>query len=686
MYQPRAVRTNKKFVAIPQSHFPKGYISTLSQSRMPPDGLATMINGTLEQDSVPRPRPPFIPYGAAFLGTCIGMGTFIKMVGGKPEHWEISMQVISGVAEVCTRKDGGTWTAIGGSYNTSAWVVFTPAAALNSDGTQDSRVYISNGKDAMSYLDIGSNTLITYTGLATPSAPTATPTGLTGTNFTQYYRISANNAGGESAASANGNHQIQVARDFWTTGEYITVTWSAVTGATSYNIYTSDISGQESYLATVSGLTFVDDGSITINVFKQAPSSDSSAGPVVSNMINMDNQLFGVGDPNNPQFLWYSGQGLHLGDFSFNPQGGGYVGIDYGGDSVPTAPFAFHDGHGNPVLSILTHGPAGRGKLYHMQFTTTTVGTTTLTYPNVYEASAQDGTPAQLGVAIYNNNAYYCTGTQFKTTGIKPNVINILSTDTIFNQGIPDLQNLNLGALSGTIAQEYLGKIYFAVATGSSTTNNELWILDLTRGGLWILRWPVSVKYMWLYEDNNGKAHFLTLQGNTVLELDLLRQATPHQDNGVAFQCVIGSGAMVFDKGGVAMFSSYFTYFKLIFPAGQIVANIYGITEDDPSEKLLATDTLNAVVDASLGYYGQMLWSDPTAGTPSNLFNAPLSYSGDPGPITRTTTDIQVMPLEVDDIINQQSWQVVTNQIGCDYLLSSVTTTGYTVPMLYYGQ
>jgi hypothetical protein len=679
VFQPKTRPVNKKFIPIAQVNFAKGYISTLTDSRMPLDGLARMVNMWLEQDSVPRPRPPFIKYGQDYLGICIGQGTFTKIVAGRPQYWEISMQVVGGVAGVYIRKDGGDWTGVGGNYDTSAWTTFTPAAAINFSGAEDARVYISNRVNNMSYYDIGSNTIIQYTGLATPSAPTVVQSGLTGSNFTQYYRITANNQGGESAASASGSVPISTARDFWGSGESITVSWPTVTGAQSYSIYTADISGQEAYLATVSGTTFKDDGTVAINVFKLAPNNDSSSGPKLGQLINMDNQLFGCDDPDNPSYLWYSGQAQHLGDFSFNPEGGGYVGIDYGGDTLPTIPFSFQDGKGNPVLSILTHGAAGRGKLLHMTFTTTQVGSTSVTYPNVYEASSKDGTPAPRGVAIYNNNAYYCTGTAFKTTGIKPNVINILSTDTISNQLIPDLARINLAALAGASALEYLGKIYFSLPVDGSSKNNTVWILDLTRGGLWILEWPVSIDHMWLYEDNQGDAHLVTLQNNKALELDLKRMSTPTQDNGEPFVTDLRSGAMVFDKGGVAMFSSYFTYFKFLAVQGVIDVSIDGIVQDSNVAQTLVTGQINAQAQISRTAFGQMTFSNPGA-------NLPITFSGNVGPVIQTSVAAQTLPLEVDEIVNQESWEITTNQAGCDYLLSSVTTTGYSIPRLYQGQ
>lgn len=787
---------NKKFVPIIQARFPKGYISLLSGSRIPNDGLATMLNYWLEQDSVPRPRPPFIAYGAPYGGTCIGQGTYTDHSTGKPVRYEISMQVTAtnevqtlsitgsptggtftltfgghtttslnynaaasdvqsalvalssiGAGNVLcaggtlpgtpvtitfqgtlantdpglithtdsltggtspavvitetteggnrgalyTRKDGAAWTLIAGNYRYSptAWASFAQGAQLNTSDAEDQRIYIVNGTDNLSYLDLGSMTVIVYTALATPTISSVTASsGLSGSIYNQYYRISANNAGGESAASTSVYAAISTARDYWTSStQYITIDWGAISGATSYNVYTADQSGNESWLATVNGTTFVDNGTIAINIYKPAPNNDSSGGPLMNTIINIDNTLYGCGDPTNLGYLWYSGQSQHFGDFSFNPQGGGYVGIDYGGDTIPTVPFPFHDGKGNPAPSVLTRGAAGRGKLYHLQQATTSVGSTTLAYLNVYEANAQDGCPSYRGVSIYNNNAYYLTGAAAKTTGTKADVVNILATDTLSDPILPDIRRLNLQALPNYVSLEFQGKIYWFVPTGGSTTNNEIWILDLTRGGLWIVSWQLadgsSVQHAWLYEDNNGATHFLIMTtSNVVLELDLARISTPTQDNGTPFPTLIGSGSMVFDSGGVAEVSSYFTYFKYLSPLGTRSETIYGLDETN-NYRIVASNIVSVATGSTRLIYGNLRYSNPDG---SSVYSAHHGTIGAPGIVNDVVPESYTDPLEVDEILSEQSWQIATTAAGCDHLLSSVTTTVYSIPRRYAGQ
>lgn len=667
MYTPSPSQRKRKQIAITQgapaqSGFKKGYMSFTTDSRMAFDALADMTNATLDQDNLPRPRPSLALHGQQPLGTMLGVSTFVKIVSGHPEKWDISVQVIAGVGKVHVRKDGDTWVAATGTnaYDDEAIVNFCQSG---------NRVYISNGVNNMSYYDITTGATVEYTTLATPSTPTATGTGLAGATYTYYYRISANNTVGESIASIADTEAVLLTRDQWVSGtKYVTVTWSSVVGATSYNIYVGTVAGSEKYLATISnGLSFIDDGTLAENAFKIAPAGNSTAGPKLTYMWNKDGQLLGVGDTANPDYLWYDGGATAVGDFSpFN--NGGYVGINSGGDTVPVAVRTFRTGKGDPAITVLSSGVAASGKMHHVVFTTTTFDNNVINIPNVQEANGQGGTVAPRAVVEANNSIWYPTGQDFKSTGTSANIQNILSTNSISNDILPDVQRLSLASMNMACGLVYENKIYWSLPV-SSTENNQIWVKDLSRRGIWIMPWIISAKFMWLSEDNTtGEISFCIYNGTNILKFT---RSVMTQDNGVAFNTRVAHEGLVWSDNGMSMGAIQEQRFKLLQPTGQINIRSFGLDEDG-AVNTLSTNSFTQVTSF-------------TAWNAYEFSDGYIEYSADVGEINYTSTAVTVMTNEIDETLNQLGWEILTDTIDCDYFLSTVFTTGVEIPRSYYG-
>jgi hypothetical protein len=671
MFVPEQIKKKRKQVSITQGDpsgqgWKRGYQSFVTDSRTPLDALSDLTNATLDQDNLPRPRPSLVLMGEQPLGPILGVGTFIKIESGSPVKYDISMQDISGTGKIHTRKDGETWVAAGGagnSYSDTATVNFCQSG---------NRVYISNGTDAMSYYDIATDAIVVYTALSTPSTPTATQTSLTGSNFTYYYRITANNEVGESAASTADSEDVLLARDSWATdgSDYITVTWSAVSGATSYNIYVGTTTGEEKYLASVdNGLTFRDDGTLQPNPFVRAPAGNSTEGPVLTYMWNKDGQLYGVGDQSNPDYLWYDGGSTAVGDFSpFN--GGGNVGINSGGDTVPTAVRSFRTGKGDPAVTILSRGVAGAGKMHHLVFTTSTFDDQVINIPNIQEANGQAGTVSPEAVVEADNSLWYPTGQDFKSTGTQANIQNILSTNSVANDILPDVQRLNLSAMHKAQGLVFENKIYWALPV-STSENSQIWVKDLSRKGIWIMPWTISAKFMWLSENNTtGKISHCIYDGTNILEFS---RSVATQDNGTAFNTRVAHEGLVWEDSGMTMAAIQEQRFKLLQPSGEITINSFGLNEDGATDTL-ATESYQQT--ASFTSWGEMEYSN----------DEPISeYSADVGSIDFTSTGIAVVTLEIDETVNQLGWEVVTDQTDCDYYLSTTHTKGIAIPDTFFG-
>lgn len=668
MFTPKPIQKSRKVINLTQGSpsskgFRKGYQSFVTDSRTPLDALNDLTNATLEQDNLPRPRPSLVLMGEQPLGTGLGFGTYIDTTTSVPVKYDISMQVIAGVGKIHYRKDGETWVAASGSnsYDDEATVDFCQSGK---------RVYISNGVDNMSYFDIATGAVVTYTSLTTPGTPSATGTGLSGSNYTYYYRITANNAVGESAASVADTEAVSLPRDSWASAtQYVTVTWSAVSGATSYNLYVGLTPGEEQLLTTTTGLTFRDDNTITPNAFVRAPVGNSTDGPILTHMWNKDGQLYGVGDINNLDYLWYDGGSAGVGNFS--PfEGGGNVSINAGGDTTPQVVRSFRTGKGDPAVTVLSKGVAGAGKMHHIVFSTTDFDGTLINVPNVNEANGQAGTVSARAVVEANNSLWYPTGQDFKSTGTTANVQNILSTNSISNDIIPDIQRLNLAAMEDACGLVYENKIFWALPAGSNE-NNQIWVKDLSRGGIWIMPWIVSAKFMWLSENNDtGRISHCIYDGTNVLEFS---RSVSTQDNGIPFRTRVAHEGIVWSDSGMTMAAIQEQRFKFLQPAGTIQCNSFGLDEDG-AVNTLATDTFTQT--SSFTGWNDMPWSDG---------DYPSLYSGDVGTIDYTATGIHVTTLEIDETVNQLGWEVITDVADVDYFLSTTHITGIEIPKSYFG-
>lgn len=640
----RPKRKTRRPVNISQHEFSKGYVSTIANARRPLNSFADLTNMEIVQDSIARPRPSLMAYGTQMPYPIVGRGKFTQNKVRK----EIFMLNVSGVGKVYTRTDGGSITLIGGNYTVSVWTGFCQSY---------NRVYIYNGTDKLSYLDLATDTIQTYTGISAPGAPTPTKTGMAGTTWTYYYKVSANNAVGPTEASTAGSVQVGKIRDNWdSTTNFVTVTWSLVTGATSYNVYVGDAAGQEKLVTTTTGLSFVDDGTLNPDPFTLAPTGNSTQGPVLNWMYNdsRNSQLFGIDNANK---MYYSAPGT--GDFS-PYDGGGYIPIDENGDTQLNYVDGFRDGKGTPVITVGARGASGKGKMFHITFDTLTYGDQVIVYGNVYEANGQSAPYAPRAVVKARDSLWYPTGDAFKSTGTSQNIVNILTTNSV-SQGIePDVNTLSLKNLHKAVGVEYQDKIFFALPVNSEE-NNQIWYIDLARKNLWVLRWNIAARDMWVYEDSDGTSHFCVLVGERILEFT---RSVATEDDGVAFSTRCAYSSLVWDEDGLVMANIRKQYYKFLNPRGEINVSVYGLNKDGVTNAIGGETFTQTVSFTGIG-----VWD----------YSGAYKYGDSVGTISIFGKSIGAQKVKTNaKMINQLDWEITTETTGCDYLLSAVRTIGTT--------
>ncbi|MCK9461457.1 MAG: hypothetical protein M0R80_17645 [Proteobacteria bacterium] len=620
-----------------------------------------MTNMELTQDNIPRPRPPLVSYGTQPTDTVIGRGKY--RYGGK--RGLLFMMNTGGVGKIYYQEDGGAFTLVGGAnaYDPSAWAGFVQSK---------NRVYVFNSVNKLTYIDLATWATVEYVALDTPAAPSGTGSTnlISGTkphNF--YYKVTANNAVGESAASAASTAvNVNSIRDDLDSAaaiaKTVALTWSAVAGATSYTLYWGEsVDGLFYEIITLSGLTtlaYTDDGSQTANPFKTAPESNSTEGPIFTWLYNdsKNSQLYGVADGNK---LYYSASFSAVDRAAdFSPlNGGGSFEIDGGGDSVLNFVDGFRTGKGDPVITCSSRGSAGKGKLSHVTFEQATYGDQVIVFPNIIEASGQSGTYSPRATVKVKDALIYPTGDAIKTTGTSQNIVNILTTQTLSTLIEPDINRISLGSLDKAVGVEYQEKVYFALPVGS-TENNEIWYIDMARKNAWVLRWTVAAKDLWLYEDNNGLPHLCALVGNKILEFTRAGSQNT-TDDGVAFRTRCAFSSLVWDKDGIILGNINKQLFKFIQPKGSIQVNTLGLTKRG-STASTGTDTFTT--ETSFSGIGD--WD----------YSGDYLYGDDIGQIDSFGKSVAVVSIRPKGLLNQADWEIITETAGCDYLLSAVNTRG----------
>lgn len=675
MYTQTARRSKKHQTPINkhQNEFSKGYISTYAASRRPENSVADATNMELVQDNIYRPRPPLVRYGTQPTNTIIGRGKY-RYNGSRGQ---LFMMNVGGTGKIYYQVDGGAFTLVGGlnSYSSTLWAGFVQSK---------SRVYVFNGNSSgsgnnLSYIDLATMATVEYTALTTPGAPTGTANAslTSGTKpYNYYYKVTANNAVGESTASTTSTAvNVNLVRDAWVTtaSNNIVVTWSAVTNATSYTIYGSDNGTDYFEITTLSGLTtlsFTDDGSLTFNPFKTAPASNSTAGAIFTWMYvdTRNSQVFGITSDNKFYYSATSGVTGSAADFS-SLNGGGYTTIDEGGDTQLNFVDGFRTGKGDPVVSTSSRGAAGKGKLNHITFDSVTYGDQVVFFPNVTEANGQSGTYAPRATIKARDSLTYPTGDAIKSTGTSQNIVNILTTSTLSELIVPDINKITLGSLYKAAGVEYQDKLYFALPVGS-TENNEIWIVDFARKNAWTLRWPVAAKDIWLYEDNAGASHLCVLVNNVIMEFTRAG-STPHTDDGVAFRSRLAFSSLVWDEDGISLGNLHNQYFKLLEPTGSIMVNTYGL-----SKRGSTTNTGSETYSVEVSFTGIGQWD----------YSGNYLYGDEIGAVDSFAQSVAVVRVKPKGLLNQEDWEILGETANTDYYLSSVSTRGMAnLDLVYQG-
>jgi hypothetical protein len=646
-----------------------GYVSALDDGRTPADGLRDASNLILTQDGTVRPRPSLQQYGPQPTGTVLGRTyEFRQLVDGVATNWLINLQNVSGTVNAYVAKPEDTsWTICDGGDN----VTFSTSASGRFFQIAD-KVIILSGSDTLTYFDIttidSTPTVVAYTAISDVAAPTIANNGSTDittgtTPYTIYYSITANSTIGQTIGTST-SKAINIQRDQWDkTKNSLKITWTAVTGAESYNIYcavTADGSGNPQLFLLASELsadstTYVDDGSVVLGILEM-PTANSTAGPKAKYGTVVNGRLWLWGSDDEPDLIRYGGNYLHELDFS-GANGSGYISLGNGTTEVPAVLWNFRSGQGDPEIKVLTKGLSGAGRRYTIAPTTITLGDQSTTAWLPTEDYGFTGTDSPDALIVYGNSSYYPSRDGFKTTGTKPQLQNLLSTDGVSDTILDTLDLINWEKMDKCIGLGFENRLYWALPIGTDT-NSQIWVLDLQRGGAWMLPWTVAADDMLLVQDNSGETHHVVLSNNTFYEFSY---ATHTNDDGTAFPTSGSTGLNYFSKDGREWARVIRMAIETLRPqGGPISFTVYGYTKKKVLEPI-ATGSLTE--STSTSGYG---WSEAGWST--------YGWSLDPFVPEITSKSSQDVDIKLNKDLRYWSLTWNSTAKNTDYALSKIVT------------
>lgn len=492
--------------------------------------------------------------------------------------------------------NGESWTAITGvTFDTDATQYYFEQA--------ENQLFISNGVDRLTRYT--GTSMVRYTPLSPPANLTGSRNVLTAGAYNQYYKVTAVNAVGETVGSNQFNITTNKPRNQWiqSSSERVDLSWDAVSGAIRYQIYWSDVSGDELLLAETSTttITFQDDGSYVQNPYFSVPTEDSTGAPAFKMVSFSGSRLWGITD----EFVWWSGTDPYVGYFS-DAFGGGYQPINKGSGERLVWVGHFRSGKGDPVATVITKNSKGLGSVWQVGLETTLIADTTIIVPNPIRLPGPIGTAAPLGVVSANDRLYIPNARGIFSLNNQEQVTNILSTPELSGNIRPDIQSLlDIEKQAGIW---FDSKVIFTASEGGGE-NDIMFGLDTERGE-WFYKWTIGFRSFLEVSGSLGKNMLIGVpnSGNRLIEISpniLGDLGQPFYQSWISGLIPVADDMKIFARLKEAEI-------ELGRPVGSIYFEVLGVDEKRGFTSLgtrLITDSVSNI-DFTNGLWGEYMFGE----------------------------------------------------------------------------
>lgn len=510
----------------------------------------------------------------------------------------------------------------------------------------------------------GTTTLINYTALTTPAAPTIAETGLAGTGYTYSYKQVAVNTVGMSIASvASSAVQSSVPRESWDdTTNYAVISVAAFQASqTRCDIYFSENGTDFTYLGSTlnSGDTFKDNGTAIPVPGTIAPTVNTTTGPKVEELTNVGSRQYGVRDQDNRYRIWFSGSGQYSGSFSL-AYDGGYLDWQPGGKYIPMHVEDYRDGKGAPFATIWCDSADGQGCIVQMSLDTLTIADVSITVPNAYKLPGSRGTPAPYSVVNVLNDYFFYNSQAFYNLGSRAQFLNLLSTDEMSANIRPDVKRISATGESKIASVYFDGKVYFSVPY-SSDTNNRTMVYDTERKAWLNNAFSLGFKKFLRYTDTSGTKRLLALKpGDSKLSQI---SSTIYGDYGEAFDALIATGLYSVEKNRFEFQRVEEAEIEFSQSEGTITVDLLGISRAKP-DQLLPIKSKTITVPASSATV------DTWDSNWDHAWDETSTISG----VTAPSSLKRYMKVQKE--LNAIQWQISINTLRTKFILRTLQTWG----------
>lgn len=561
------------------------------------------------------------------------------------------------------------------------------------------KILIINGKngDKLAYADLASAgfPITKYVPIADPVATpsTALTAGLSTGSFNIYYAYSYSGAVGETNLSPIRTQSINHTRDEWptlATAGVITLTRgeTAPAGAQFWNVYVAIAATSGTIQVTdmlqiagkldVSATTFIDDGTLAINLGSVAPTANSTDGPRVEQGITVEGNPILFADQDNPYAIWIGGGGIYALDFSTS-NGGYKAEPEKGTNFYPTAIVGFRTGQGTPALTVLYSNTEGLSKQAVLAQQTVNYGDSSFTVWAVTEQHyGAAGVAAPNSAINYNGSLKFLSTDGFMSMATQPSVQNVLSITNISSPIDDYVDSVKVSAMDRVVGTGWGDKYMWLVPSYGFDTPNQVLVLDsrnkgIEGNGAW---YTMDIQGNWIGTISPADTEafvYVSIGNETYRLLDTL--TTADFIDGILVPFATKAVGAVVPISGEAHNSWQAAVQAVFYLLDFIGAATIGVNYRNQSGNL-KTKTKNIVGPSATPSFGGG-WGDPQW-TYANFPQIP-GWAGFPI-IDAASISVEAVSkryfLQIDDITNEIQFFVITDPGYNNYKLKSVSFEG----------